>query len=54
MSQLVVLGFDTEDQALDALKSLRRLEHDGRISFEDTAVVTRHADEMAGDGLAHE
>jgi uncharacterized membrane protein len=44
MSQLVVLGFDTEDQALDALKSLRRLEHDGRISFEDTAVVTHRSD----------
>jgi uncharacterized membrane protein len=44
MSQLVVLGFDTETQALDALKSLRRLEHDGRISFEDTAVITRDPD----------
>jgi uncharacterized membrane protein len=44
MSQLVVLGFDTEDQALDALKSLRRLESDGRISFEDTAVVTHTLD----------
>jgi uncharacterized membrane protein len=44
MSQLVVLGFDTEEQALDALKSLRRLEKDGRISFEDTAVVTHRAD----------
>jgi len=44
MSQLVVLGFDTEDQALDALKSLRRLESDGRISFEDTAVVTHSLD----------
>ena len=44
MSQLVVLGFDTEEQALGALKSLRGLEHDGRISFEDTAVVTHHAD----------
>jgi uncharacterized membrane protein len=44
MSQLVVLGFDTEEQALDALKGLRGLEHEGRISFEDTAVVTHHAD----------
>ncbi len=44
MSQLVVLGFDTEEQALEALKSLRRLEHDGRISFEDTAVVTHGLD----------
>ena len=44
MSQLVVLGFDTEQQALDALKSLRRLEKDGRISFEDTAVVSHSLD----------
>jgi uncharacterized membrane protein len=44
MSQLVVLGFDTEQQALDALKSLRRLESDGRISFEDTAVVSHGLD----------
>jgi uncharacterized membrane protein len=44
MSQLVVLGFNTEEQALEALKSLRRLESDGRISFEDTAVVTHTTD----------
>ena len=44
MSQLVVLGFDTEQQALDALKSLRRLESDGRIAFEDTAVVSHGLD----------
>ncbi len=44
MSQLVVLGFDTQEQALDALKSLRRLEADGRIAFEDTAVVTHSLD----------
>src|SRR4051812_50121679 len=44
MSQLVVLGFDTEEQALDALKALRGLEKQGRIAFEDTAVVTHHTD----------
>ena len=44
MSQLVVLGFDTEEQALEALKSLRRLESDGRISFEDTAVISHSLD----------
>src|SRR5689334_17964371 len=44
MSQLVVLGFDTEDQAVSAMQSLRRLEKDGRISFEDTAVITRDPD----------
>jgi uncharacterized membrane protein len=42
MSQIVVIGFDTESQAGDALKSLRGLEKQGRISFEDTAVVTHH------------
>ena len=44
MSQLVVLGFDSEDQAQAALKGLRGLEKAGRISFEDTAVITRDAD----------
>src|SRR4051812_28325752 len=44
MSQLVVLGFDTEEQALDALKALRGLEKQGRIAFEDTAVVTHRTD----------
>jgi uncharacterized membrane protein len=44
MSQLVVLGFDTEEQAQGALKALRGLEKGGRISFEDTAVITRDPD----------
>jgi uncharacterized membrane protein len=44
MSEIVVIGFDTETQAVDALKSLRGLEHQDLISFEDTAVVTHHAD----------
>jgi uncharacterized membrane protein len=44
MSQLVVLGFDSEDQAQAALKGLRDLEKAGRISFEDTAVITRDAE----------
>jgi len=44
MSEIVVIGFDTESQALDALKSLRGLEHQDLISFEDTAVVTHHED----------
>ena len=44
MSQLVVLGFDTEEQAHGALKALRGLEKEGRISFEDTAVITRDPD----------
>jgi uncharacterized membrane protein len=44
VSQIVVIGFDTESQARDALKSLRGLEKEGRLSFEDTAVVTHGAD----------
>ncbi len=44
MSQIVVIGFDTDTQARDALKSLRGLEKQGRISFEDTAVVTHQPD----------
>jgi len=44
MSQIVVIGFDTDSQAADALRSLRELEKQGRISFEDTAVVTHQAD----------
>lgn len=48
MTQLVVLGFDTPDEALDVLRSLRKLESEGQIKFEDTAVVSRDA-----DGKAH-
>ena len=44
MSRIVVIGFDTEEQARQALGSLRSVEKQGGISFEDTAVVTRHAD----------
>jgi uncharacterized membrane protein len=44
MSRIVVIGFDTEEQAREALKSLRNVEKQGGISFEDTAVVVHHAD----------
>ena len=44
MSEIVVIGFDTDSQALDALKSLRALEKQGRIAFADTAVVTHRED----------
>lgn len=44
MTQLVVLGFDTADEALVVLHSLRKLESEGQIEFEDTAVVSRDAD----------
>jgi uncharacterized membrane protein len=44
MSRIVVIGFDTEDQARQALASLRNVEKEGGIRFEDTAVVTHKAD----------
>jgi uncharacterized membrane protein len=48
MNQLIVIAFDHFDDARDALKGLRALEHDGRIRFEDTAIVERDP-----DGTAH-
>lgn len=48
MNQLVVIAFDHFDDARSALKSLRGLEKDGRIRFEDTALVERDP-----DGTAH-
>ena len=44
MSQIVVVSFDSEDDAQSALRSLRGLEHSGAISFEDTAIVAHGAD----------
>ena len=44
MSRIVVIGFDSEQDAQEALKSLRALEKQGHISFEDTAVVVHRAD----------
>ena len=44
MSQLVVVGFNQLEDARTAMKRLRSLEHAGRISFEDTAVVERTED----------
>jgi uncharacterized membrane protein len=44
VSQIVVVGFDTESQAGEALSALRALEKQGRIRFEDTAVVVHRAD----------
>jgi uncharacterized membrane protein len=44
MSRIVVIGFDTEEQARQALGSLRSVEKQGGNSFEDTAVVPRHED----------
>src|SRR5438093_3170372 len=48
MNQLVVVAFDHFDDARSALKSLRGLEKQGRIRFEDTALVERDP-----DGTAH-
>jgi uncharacterized membrane protein len=48
MNQLVVIAFDHFSDARNALKSLRQLEKDGRIRFEDTAIVERDP-----DGTAH-
>lgn len=44
MNQLVVVTFDNVDAARDALRSLRRLEQEGHVAFEDTAIVSRDPD----------
>ena len=44
MSQVVVVSFDSEDDARNALRSLRSLEAAGKIHFEDTAIVVHHSD----------
>jgi uncharacterized membrane protein len=48
MNQLIVVGFDHFDDARSAMASLRGLEREGRIRFEDTAIVQRDP-----DGTAH-
>jgi uncharacterized membrane protein len=48
MNQLIVVGFDHLDDARRAMASLRALEREGRIRFEDTAIVERDP-----DGKAH-
>jgi uncharacterized membrane protein len=48
MNQLLVIAFDHFDDARNALKGLRTLEREGRIHFEDTAIVERDP-----DGTAH-
>jgi uncharacterized membrane protein len=44
MSRVVAIAFDSENDARSALASLRSLEKEGQISFEDTAVLVHHAD----------
>jgi uncharacterized membrane protein len=48
MNQLLVVAFDHFDDARNAMNSLRDLERQGRIRFEDTAIVERDP-----DGTAH-
>ena len=48
MNQLIVVGFDHLEDARAAMKRLRALEAEGRIRFEDTAIVEREP-----DGTAH-
>jgi uncharacterized membrane protein len=48
MNQLIVVAFDHFDDAKTAMASLRSLENESRISFEDTAIVQRDP-----DGTAH-
>ena len=48
MNQLIVIAFDHFDDARNAMKGLRGLEHEHRIRFEDTAIVERDP-----DGTAH-
>ena len=44
MNQLVVIAFDHFDDARAALRTLRGLEPEGRIRFEDTALIERDPD----------
>lgn len=48
MNQLVVIAFDHFDDARSAMANLRTIEREGRIRFEDTAIVERDP-----DGTAH-
>ncbi|HEX5823690.1 MAG TPA: DUF1269 domain-containing protein [Candidatus Limnocylindrales bacterium] len=48
MNQLIVIALDHFADARTALTALRSLEHEGRIRFEDTAIVERDP-----DGTAH-
>jgi len=48
MNQLIVIAFDHFGDARNALSGLRGLEREGRIRFEDTAIVERDP-----DGKAH-
>ena len=47
MNQLIVVAFDHFDDARKAMSSLRGLEREGRIRFEDTSIVERDPDGTA-------
>ena len=47
MNQLIVVAFDHLEDARKAMKRLREIEAEGRISFEDTAIVERLPDGTA-------
>ena len=44
MGQFLAITFDGADDAEGALKSIRALEHAGKVGLEDTAVVRKDAD----------
>jgi uncharacterized membrane protein len=44
MSDFLAITFDGPDEAEAALRSVRTIEHEGRIQLEDTAVVRKDAD----------
>jgi len=48
MNQVIVVAFDHFDDARAAMRGLRAMEREGRIRFEDTALVERDP-----DGAAH-
>ena len=44
MSDLIVIGFDREDDGLAALRALRTLEKEAGLRLEDTAVISKDPD----------
>ena len=52
MSQLIVITFDTPDDAGKALKSLRGLEKSHRLHLVDTAVIVKDAEGSRGSNIS--
>jgi len=44
MTELIVVSFDKLDDAQAAMADLRRMEREGQVKFEDTAIVERGQD----------